>query len=149
MQTSDDLLLEIIKASNRTTRAVRAFVLFLFIQLTFTTAALFLWNSGNQIDPSQCYEEGICEPDGVTLWLAVIVWIIGVISSSLAGWTELSKSNIPSLPSVSPSKTEFDPERLERLTKKAPSGIRSSLTCKHCGAALSAGFACDACDNRV
>lgn len=146
---SQDLLVEVIAASNRTTRAVRAFVLFLFIQLTFTTAALFLWNSGSQIqDPSQCYE-GLCEPDWVTMWLAVVVWIIGVISSSVAGWTELSKSNIPSLPSVSTSKTEFDPERLERLTKKAPSGIRSSMTCKHCGAALSAGFVCDACDNRV
>jgi hypothetical protein len=78
-KTIDDL----IRAQNRTTHAVRAFVRFLFIQLTGITCAIFIWNVSIAIDGNTAIE-----------FLAAVVWIGAVVWSSYAGWDELNKSNV-------------------------------------------------------
>jgi hypothetical protein len=77
--TLDDL----VRAQNRTTHAVRAFVRFLFIQLTGLTIVYFLWNL-------------FVESDGnpFIAFLVLAVWLGTVIWSSVAGWDELRKSNV-------------------------------------------------------
>lgn len=72
-----------IRAQNRTTHAVRAFVRFLFIQLTSSTAAFVLWNMGNSLNEN-----------GFFYFLSSIVLIGGIFWSSYAGWSELAKSDI-------------------------------------------------------
>ena len=97
MPTEDKLakLLEKnIEASNRTTHAVRALVLFLFIQLSFLTAAAVLWQLGLAFpDENNCSILG-CEPNGVVTFLVVALVIAGVVISSMAGWEEIRKSNV-------------------------------------------------------
>jgi hypothetical protein len=78
-KTIDDL----IRAQNRTTHAVRAFVRFLFIQLTGITCAVFLWNLSIAVEGNTVIE-----------FLAAGVWLGAVIWSSYAGWEELHKSNV-------------------------------------------------------
>ena len=91
-KTFDDL----IRAQNRTTHAVRAFVRFLFIQLTGVTCAVFLWNlSLAFIDQQKCYASGSnCTGNAFLQFLAAVVLIGSIIWSSQAGWEELGKSNI-------------------------------------------------------
>jgi len=91
-KTIDDL----IRAQNRTTHAVRAFVRFLFIQLTGITLAVFLWNvSLAFIDEQACFQYGDnCTGNAFLQFMAGIVWLVAVILSSRAGWDELNKSNI-------------------------------------------------------
>jgi len=91
-KTIDDL----IRAQNKTTHAVRAFVRFLFIQLTGITLAFFLWNlSLAFINSSDCIQIGEnCSGNTALQILAVGVWIATVILSSNAGWDELKKSEI-------------------------------------------------------
>jgi hypothetical protein len=98
MATDDKLakLLEKnIEASNRTTHAIRALVRFLFIQLSFLTAAFVLWQIGLAFpDENNCSAFG-CEPNWfITLLVAGLV-IAGVLISSNAGWSELELSNMP------------------------------------------------------
>jgi hypothetical protein len=87
---------ELIRAQNRTTHAVRAFVRFLFIQLTGITLAFFLWNlSLAFVNSSDCIRSGEnCSGNVALQFLAVGVWIATVIVSSNAGWDELKKSEI-------------------------------------------------------
>ena len=91
-KTIDDL----IRAQNRTTHAVRAFVRFLFIQLTGITLVVFLWNlSLTLIDEQDCFQSGDnCGGNTSIQLLAGITWIATVIWSSYAGWEELNKSNV-------------------------------------------------------
>ena len=91
-KTIDDL----IRAQNRTTHAVRAFVRFLFIQLTGITLVVFLWNlSLTLIDEQDCFQSGDnCTGNTSIQLLAGIIWIATVIWSSYAGWEELNKSNV-------------------------------------------------------
>jgi len=91
-KTLDDL----IAAQNKTTHAVRAFVRFLFIQLTGITLAVFLWNlSLAFISSSDCARTGEnCSGNVALQLMAVGVWIATVILSSRAGWDELQKSDI-------------------------------------------------------
>jgi hypothetical protein len=77
--TLDDL----VRAQNRTTHAVRAFVRFLFIQLTGLTLVFFLW---------ELFLE--TEGNGLVGFLVLVVWLGTVVWSSAAGWDELNKSNI-------------------------------------------------------
>ena len=71
-------------ASDRTTRAIRAFVLFIFIQLTFTSiAALLFWWGANIYDSTAGFR---------VMLLGFAIWLIGVVASSYAGWTELKLS---------------------------------------------------------
>jgi hypothetical protein len=87
---------QIVLAQNRTTHAIRAFVRFLFIQLSFTTVAgvLFVIASASRstYDCSR-YEE--CGQSVFFTVIAVITLIIGIFVSSNAGWSELAKSSIP------------------------------------------------------
>jgi hypothetical protein len=75
---------DLIRAQNRTTHAVRAFVRFLFIQLSGITFAVLLWNL------SLADEDG----NAFLQFLAVVVWIVAVVWSSKAGWEELEKSAV-------------------------------------------------------
>ena len=77
--TLDDL----VRAQNRTTHAVRAFVRFLFILLTGITCAVFLWNVSIAINGNALIE-----------FVAAVIWLGSVIWSSAAGWDELHKSNV-------------------------------------------------------
>lgn len=81
----DTTLDDLVRAQNRTTHAVRAFVRFLFIQLTGLTFVYFLWN---------LFLES--EGNGFIAFLVGVVWLGTVIWSSAAGWDELRKSNIES-----------------------------------------------------
>ena len=87
---------QLIYAQNRTTHAVRAFVRFIFIQLTGITFAIFLWNISTAfIDQQKCIEYGTnCTGNTFLQFLAVVVWIASVVWSSQVGWDELAKSNI-------------------------------------------------------
>lgn len=87
---------ELIEAQNRTTHAVRAFVRFLFIQLSATTAAFVIWNwSQTFADQQECYTRGTnCGGNTFLQFVAVIIWIAGIFFSSWAGWDELEKSRV-------------------------------------------------------
>ena len=78
----------LIQAQNRTTHAVRAFVRFLFIQLSALTLATILFFISFQLVD----EEGA--PNTFLLIMGGVIWIIGLVWSSTAGWSELEKSNI-------------------------------------------------------
>jgi Na+/melibiose symporter-like transporter len=86
IDTSEYSLL--IQAQNRTTHAVRAFVRFLFIQLSALTLATFLFFMSFQLEN----EEGA--PNTFLLLMGAVIWIVGLVWSSNAGWSELEKSNI-------------------------------------------------------
>ena len=93
---NQDMLRDLIRAQDRTTHAVRAFVRFLFIQLSAITFAVTLWNISNlSVNTQQCIQSGShCSGNPLLQFLAAVVWIGGVIWSSNAGWEELAKSNI-------------------------------------------------------
>ena len=86
IDTSEYSLL--IQAQNRTTHAVRAFVRFLFIQLSALTLATFIFFVSFQL----VNEEGA--PNTFLLIMGGVIWVIGLVWSSTAGWSELEKSNI-------------------------------------------------------
>ena len=90
--TMDDL----VRAQNRTTHAVRAFVRFLFIQLSGVTLAVFVWNLSSEfIDERECLNYGEnCTPNSGLQFLAAVIWVSAVVWSSRAGWEELEKSRI-------------------------------------------------------
>jgi hypothetical protein len=90
-ETIEELLKEVIAASNRTTtasdrttRAIRAIVSFLFIQLTFTSiAVLMFWWGANIYDSTAGF---------LVIIIAFTIWLMGVIFSSMVGWSELNLS---------------------------------------------------------
>jgi hypothetical protein len=87
---------DLIRAQNRTTHAVRAFVRFLFIQLSAMTLGLFIWNlAASFADPESCsYGGANCTGNSALQVIAALVILGGVFWSSAAGWSELEKSNI-------------------------------------------------------
>lgn len=151
IENVERLLIEQIKASNRTTRAVRAFVRFLFIQLVFITAALGINVLGTVFqDPAEC-AYGICPPNTGAQVLAGFVWLIGVFWSSAAGFSELGLSEVPSIP-----KMRADRGRVENIepTKASPKSRKAETQsddgerrCSNCGYPLNEGdVACVNCD---
>jgi hypothetical protein len=88
---------DLVHAQNRTTHAVRAFVRFLFIQLSGITLATIFWEASNlSIDQERCASSGEkCSGNTFLQVVSVVTAIISVILSSRAGWSELSKSDIP------------------------------------------------------
>jgi hypothetical protein len=94
-----ELLEKSITAANRTTHAVRAFVRFLFIQLSFYTAAFMVWQVGLVfIDPSEnCTILG-CTPNGFFYLLTAVLIVAGIVIASKAGWHELELSRVPKSP---------------------------------------------------
>ncbi len=97
------LLQKNVEASNRTTSAVRAFVVFLFVQLSFITVALGLSALADQsVDMARCIADGDhCQPNGFLETASGFVWVAGVIVSSFMGWSELQASELPSNRSLS------------------------------------------------
>ena len=101
-ESVEELLKEVIDASNRTTaasdrttRAIRAFVLFLFIQLTFTTIAAFLfWAGASILESTSIWDSGPRLFGIVLTSLAVGVFVTGILLSSVMGWRELAFSEI-------------------------------------------------------
>lgn len=93
-KTIEELLRENIQASNRTTHAVRAFVLFLFVQLTFGTLAWGLWQVG--LASASTKDCGIlpCAPDDGWSVVVTVLVALGVWISSQLGWNELAKSRV-------------------------------------------------------
>jgi uncharacterized membrane protein (DUF485 family) len=70
-------------ASNRTTFAIRAFVLFLFLQLAFTTiAAFFVWLGYTAYNGFGWVVVGIA------------IFVLGVVVSSAVGWSEIGMSGV-------------------------------------------------------
>jgi hypothetical protein len=94
-----ELLAKSITAQNRTTHAVRAFVRFLFIQLSFYTAAFMVWQIGLIfVDPSEnCTILG-CTPNGFFYFVTAVLIIMGIWIASRAGWHELELSQVPKTP---------------------------------------------------
>lgn len=97
MSETEKLLQELIQATDRTTRAVRAFVRFLFIQLAAITLAFVVFQLGIITQDSSECALGICRPNGFTTAVAALIWIGGVIWSSITGWKELGLSEIRSV----------------------------------------------------
>jgi hypothetical protein len=91
---------DVIVAINRTTHAVRAFVLFLFYQLMATTVAFALYllagvvGNSNKECSNFSREVGNCAPNAFLLSIAFFIWIAGVLYSSSIGWQEIKKSDI-------------------------------------------------------
>ena len=87
---------DVVAAQNRTTHAIRAFVRFLFIQLSATTFAYFIYAQGDSKASSrECVQYGSCNTAIIFYIAAALIWIIGVIISSNVGWSELAKSDVP------------------------------------------------------
>jgi hypothetical protein len=87
---------DVVAAQNRTTHAIRAFVRFLFIQLSSTTAAYFIYlQADSQAAKLECVRDGSCGASIFLYFVALIVWLGGVVISSQAGWSELEKSEVP------------------------------------------------------
>lgn len=80
----EQLLREIVISTSKTTHAVRAFVRFLFIQLSATTLAGLVIISSNLFST---------EPNDALFFFGVLIYIGGVVWSSKAGWDELSQSD--------------------------------------------------------
>jgi len=135
-----ELLQKNIDASNRTTHAVRALVLFLFIQLAGISIA-FVLNSiaSANYDPVRCAISGNdCEP---MVWLqvvAVLVWIAAVIWSSNVGWTEISLSKPIGRKTVPYEDRPLSP-------KSADSDDSTSETCPNCGSEKWTSRSCFQC----
>lgn len=96
MERVAQLLEQSIQAQNRTTRAVRAFVRFLFIQLSTTTLAVIIWNlAQTTVNESRCFNSGDnCSANPALILLALGVYVAGVAYSSQKGWEELKASEI-------------------------------------------------------
>ena len=100
MQTLIELQRETIHAINKTTHAVRAFVLFLFYQLAAITAAYFIYQIAIAVGSSRgscSYEArlyGTCDPNALLTFIAVVIWFGGIYYSSKKGWEEIAKSSV-------------------------------------------------------
>lgn len=145
----EELLQQSIAASNRTTHAVRAFVSFLFIQLAFGTITAILWviAIANPLDPIFWLQ-----------WVAAILWILGVLLSSNAGWSELKASEMPStyVPKVrqnssSATATTAAKAKPSIPTESLPPSLKMNkdgrIVCQKCGNwELIENGKCSACD---
>jgi uncharacterized membrane protein YidH (DUF202 family) len=110
------------QASNRTTHAVRALVRFLFIQLSFLTAAFVVWQIGLAFpDEDNCSAFG-CEPNLFVVFLVVTLIIVGVVLSSKAGWDELQLSEVSSSPEITYQTYGTHVESAATPTSRYPTG---------------------------
>ena len=92
---SETTLADLVRAQNRTTHAVRAFVRFFFIQLSAATVAIIFWNVSLQLSNGyECTEYGDCGSSEIWLIAAGVTWLVGLVWSSAAGWDELHKSDL-------------------------------------------------------
>ena len=140
---SEELLKQLIRSTNRTTHAVRAFVRFLLIQLSAITLAVLIFNAGNLFQDSTNCSYGICPANEVTAFLAGLIWIIGVVWSSIAGWSELAESDVPATSfSARTSPATANPgESMSRAAapaKPVTDGVTKS--CASCGTEVKPGW---------
>ena len=151
-ENTEALLKELVRSTNRTTHAVRAFVRFLFIQLSAITLALFVFNVGNLFQDSSECSYGICPPNELTALVAGLIWIVGVIWSSSAGWSELAQSDISpfDLPATPSSNSGNVNEQVQRAFRPAneikdgppvkPLTVGGVTTCGACGTEVKPGW---------
>ena len=135
-----ELLQKNIEASNRTTHAVRALVLFLFIQLVGITIAFVLNSVATaNYDPVRCAVSGNgCEPLVGLQVVAFLVWLGAVIWSSNVGWNEIGLSN--------PLTTnESAVDNHAALSQPETVATSNGLICSHCGAEKRDRQACYEC----
>jgi hypothetical protein len=139
-ESVEELLQEAIAASNRTTaasdrttRAIRAFVLFLFIQLTFTSiAALFIW-----------WGSTLTYLGSTAIVIAIILWALGVILSSAVGWAELRLSGWDL---TDPSEEKpFTYDYSSPATNKYPTGRSESKSSSRNDEEATEGRVCSGC----
>jgi hypothetical protein len=139
-ESAEELLREAIAASNRTTaasdrttRAIRAFVLFFFIQLTFTSiAALFFW-----------WGSTLTYLGSTAFIVAIGFWFLGVVLSSVAGWAELRLSGW-GLTDPSEEKP-FTYDYSSPATNKYPTGRSESKSSPRNDEEASEGRVCSGC----
>ncbi len=131
-------------ASDRTTFAVRAFVLFLFLQLAFTSiAAVFVWF-------------GYTAYNGfVFVIVGLVVFFLGVIVSSVVGWNEIGMSGVGlGQPRLIKDDYDFVPLQDETSTTKKPNPSKhepkendGSRVCSKCDTVYRANVSrCDSCN---
>jgi hypothetical protein len=82
----EELLAKSIQSTDRTTHAIRAFVRFLFIQLTTITLAVLCWNI-SLVLPEDA-------PVAALQFFAGAIYLGGIAYSSHQGWKELDASDI-------------------------------------------------------
>jgi hypothetical protein len=136
------LLEQSIEASNRTTHAVRAIVRFVFIQLSFLTAAFVVWQLGLAFpDPNNCTAFG-CQPNWFVSFLVAGLVITGVIVSSIAGWNELELSSVPQFQSKTIA------QGVQRaVSNEAPSKpSEGARMCPNCKKVYKTALSCSDCD---
>lgn len=123
----DYLLRESIEASNRTTRAIRAAVRFFFIQLAGATfgGLLIFWGQSSQT----CDYWGDCvgDPNTPLIVIGAIIWLIGVVWSSAAGWSELELSAIPAS-KIAAWERPIPTDEEEKAVSKSKPAKKSSKT---------------------
>jgi hypothetical protein len=130
-----DLLLESIVATNRTTHAVRALVLFIFIQLVGITMAVFLNTIATaSVNPLRCAGSGQdCEPNVGLQVIAALIWIVAVVWSSYVGWSEISLSDPRADSSALSTSTSSYSKNSSSALESDNSFTSGNEKCKHCG----------------
>ena len=129
-ESLEELLKQAIAASNRTTFAIRAFVLFLFLQLAFTTiAAFFIWYGYTAYNGFGWVVFGIA------------IFVLGVIVSSTVGWSEIAMSGVGL--EYQNSQTQKNSPRSPGSSKASPRTVgrtcsvcmryTTEVECEHCG----------------
>lgn len=152
---NEDLTAEV-RAINRATRAIRALVRFLLVQLLFITgaAALLLIGELTAGDPVACtlYGED-CGGRTAFQFLAGLIFLVGVVLSSRIAWAELALSD-PSLEVVPVAKNILHAPSFEsgsEFSAQSPSvGSGTKYrTCQQCGKESEIGFTfCTACGSK-
>jgi hypothetical protein len=95
-EQNNELMAEQIRATNRATRAIRALVRFLLVQLLFITGAALLIFFGELAvgDSVECTLYGDeCGARPVFQILAGLTFLVGVVLSSRIAWAELALSD--------------------------------------------------------
>lgn len=145
-----------VRAINRATRAIRALVRFLLVQLLFTTGAVALVLIGELTagDPVACtlYGED-CGGRTAFQVLAGLTFLVGVIISSRIAWAELALSD-PSLELTPVAKSILHAPSFESGSEFTAhsssfgSGAKYK-TCAQCGKETEIGFTfCTACGSK-
>lgn len=85
------LAIDQIKATNRTTHAIRALVKFLLFEATYGVVALIFIGWG--ISPTLSLKQ----PSLGFIVLGVVIAVVGLMHSFVAAYKELSESNVPTV----------------------------------------------------
>ena len=133
------LLAAQIRATNRTTRAIRSIVRFFLVQLVFLTAAAILFVIGDLTveDTFECAAYGAeCGGQPAMRLLAGIIALIGVVISSRIAWAELALSDPALEEDVMPKgilhAPEFKPGLEFQLVKARTSSPTRDYKCPNC-----------------